>query len=96
MEAVANGKLPQAMSEWLCASNLIAISKKDGGIRPIALGETLGKALLHTAELRHSFRACRPDNVGLAYHTHVRWWGWGSWQWPMHNPRRTGSSFKST
>lgn len=70
VEAAANGKLPRAMREWLCASNLIAINKKDGAC---SAGHSCAPLTL-----RHSFRACSPANVGLAYLTNVRWWGGGS------------------
>lgn len=69
VEAAANGKLPQVMSEWICASNLIAINKKDGGIRPIAVGDTLrrvvGKALLHTPDVKSQLSILQPRQCGV-------------------------------
>ena len=69
VEAAAVGKLPAALSDALCASNLIAISKKDGGIRPIAVGDTLrrvvGKTLLHTAEVKSQISSLQPRQCGV-------------------------------
>ena len=45
------GSLPQPVAEWLCGARLFPLKKKDGGIRPIAVGECLRrlveKLLLH-------------------------------------------------
>ena len=69
-EAACLGKLPVAISGWMCASNLIAIQKKDGGIRPIAVGDCLrrvvGKTLLRTAEAKSQVSSLQPV------------WGWGA------------------
>ena len=35
------GHLPPAAAHWLCASRLVPLRKKDGGVRPIAVGETV-------------------------------------------------------
>ena len=35
-----NGGLPQQINEILYGANLIAVQKKDGGVRPIAVGYT--------------------------------------------------------
>ena len=44
------GKFPLGLALVWCASNLIPLSKKDGGVRPIAVGDTFrrlaGKVLL--------------------------------------------------
>ena len=39
IERLVNGTLPTALKEYLLPSNLVAISKPNGGIRPIAVGE---------------------------------------------------------
>ena len=50
VKAAVRGALPAVLAPILCASNLIPLKKKDGGIRPIAVGDTLrrvvGKVLL--------------------------------------------------
>jgi len=57
------------MSEWLCASNLIAINKKDRGIRPIAVGDTLrqfvGMALLRIPDIKEQVSSLHPRQCGV-------------------------------
>jgi len=61
------------MSEWRCASNLISINKKDGGIRPIAVGNTLhrvvGKAVLRIPDTKEQVSSLHPGlcGVGVPY-----------------------------
>jgi hypothetical protein len=49
-EVAITHTFPTGVREVLCASSLIPLSKKDGGVRPIAVGGTLrrivGKCLL--------------------------------------------------
>ena len=62
------GKLPPSMAEVMCASNLIAVNKKDGGIRPIAVGDTLRRVVgktLHTEEVKTQLSALRPRQCGV-------------------------------
>ena len=41
LEASVRGHLPPESVPWLCAARLFPLRKKDGGVRPIAVGETL-------------------------------------------------------
>ena len=54
-------------SPFLCAAKLIPLRKKDGSVRPIAVGETLrrivGKALLKTPEVAQAVRSLMPRQV---------------------------------
>ena len=47
-----NGRLPASHSPFWCGANLTPLKKSDGGVRPVAVGETLrrlvGKVLLST------------------------------------------------
>ena len=69
VEVACSGKLPQAFAVTMCASNLLAINKKDGGIRPIAIGDTLrrvvGKTLLHTPEVKSQLSTLQPRQCGV-------------------------------
>jgi len=47
---VSAGRLHPLAAPYLCAARLILLRKKDGGVRPIALGETLGKTMRSGAE----------------------------------------------
>ena len=48
--------LPQGASAIFCAANLIPLRKKDGSVRPIAVGDTLrrvvGKCLLQLDQMK--------------------------------------------
>ena len=50
VQACVNGRLPYTLGPMLCAARLIPLKKKDGGVRPVAVGEVLrrvvGKCLL--------------------------------------------------
>ena len=65
------------MAESLCAANLIPINKKDGGIRPIAVGDTIrrvvGKVLLRmdTVTTQLEVLAPRQCGVGVPYATEM-------------------------
>jgi hypothetical protein len=64
-----DGKLPGALKEHLCASTLIPLAKKDGGIRPIAVGDTLrrliGKVLLRTDDALEQSASLQPRQCGV-------------------------------
>jgi hypothetical protein len=55
-DVAIEGRLPVGCRDLVCGANLIPLNKKDGGIRPIAVGDTLrrvvGKVLLRTGPLR--------------------------------------------
>jgi len=38
---VSTGRLHPRAAPFLCAARLITLKKKDGGVRPIAVGDTL-------------------------------------------------------
>ena len=41
VQLVASGRAPQGVAPWLAGATLTALPKKDGSVRPIAVGETL-------------------------------------------------------
>jgi hypothetical protein len=57
------------MAPTLCAASLIPLNKKDGGIRPIAVGETLrrliGKVLLATPSVKAAAQTLVPRQTGV-------------------------------
>ena len=69
VSAAADGRLPLQLAEPLCAGNLIPINKKDGGIRPIAVGDTIrrvvGKVLLHLDAVKSQLESLQPRQVGV-------------------------------
>ena len=63
------GRLPpEHAAAWCCAS-LIPLAKKDGGVRPVAIGETVrrlvGKVLLQIPEVQEQASSLRPTQVGV-------------------------------
>ena len=70
VQAAISGHLPRALHPVLCAANLIPLNKKDGGIRPIAIGDTLrrlvGKVLLRTTRVRAEVEGLQPRQVGVS------------------------------
>ena len=68
-KAWAEGKLPLAHGPFLCGANLTPLKKSDGGVRPVAVGETLrrlaGKTLLMTATARTQVATLTPLQVGV-------------------------------
>ena len=56
IQAALSGALPRQAQQVICASTLVPLLKKDGSIRPIAVGDTLrrlaGKVLLSIPEVR--------------------------------------------
>ena len=65
----ANGNLPAHHSGSWCGANLIPLVKKDTGVRPIAVGDTLrrlvGKVLLATSHAKEQVDSLRPLQVGV-------------------------------
>ena len=65
----ANGKLPEDHAVFLCGANLTPLRKPDGGVRPVAVGETLrrlvGKAILATAIAKAQVGGLAPTQVGV-------------------------------
>ena len=57
------------MREVLCASTLIPLQKKDGGVRPIAVGDTIrrvvGKCLLRTEAVVGEMACLKPRQCGV-------------------------------
>ena len=68
-EAWALGKLPESHGPWLCCANLTPLKKSDGGVRPVAVGETLrrvvGKALLASGRTKQQIETLQPLQVGV-------------------------------
>ena len=69
MHATINGRLPAALKDHLCSSSLIPLAKKDGGIRPIAVGDTLrrlvGKVLLRSEDALEQSASLQPRQCGV-------------------------------
>ena len=68
-EVAVTSAFPAGVREVLCASSLIPLRKKDGGVRPIAVGDTLrrlvGKCLLHSAEVVMEMSCLQPRQCGV-------------------------------
>ena len=65
---LASGKAHATARQWICCASLTALATPDGGLRPIAIGETLrrltGKILAKDAA--EDFKACfEPAQVGV-------------------------------
>ncbi len=64
------GELPKELAPLLCAATLIPLKKPCGGVRPIAVGETLrrliGKALLRTPTVQKDIGSMAPRQTGVA------------------------------
>ena len=64
-----HGALPPTHATALCAANLTPLRKPDGGVRPVAVGETLrrmvGKALLATTAARDEISRLSPLQTGI-------------------------------
>lgn len=64
-----SGALPIAHSPYLCGANLTPLKKPDGGVRPVAVGETLrrlvGKALLSSGVAKSQVSSLAPLQVGV-------------------------------
>ena len=63
------GLLPQSHASAWGGATLVPLRKADGGVRPVAIGDTLrrlvGKALLSTPEARKQVAALQPVQAGL-------------------------------
>ena len=64
-----SGTFPPAAQRYLCASTLIPLNKKDGGVRPIAVGDTLrrlvGKVLLRIDVTKEQVATLGPRQCGV-------------------------------
>ena len=64
------GLLPDQLAPILCAASLIPLKKACGGVRPIAVGETIrrlvGKALLKTPLVQKDIGNLAPRQTGVA------------------------------
>ena len=69
MEVACTGGLDEGAAETLCSATLIPLNKKDGGVRPIAVGETVrrlvGKTLLRTPQVAKDAEKLAPRQVGV-------------------------------
>ncbi len=63
------GHIHDRIAEWLCASRLIPLKKKENGVRPIAVGDTIrrlfGKRLMRSEDTLRSLSSLRPTQLGL-------------------------------
>ena len=63
------GELPMEHGPLLCGANLTPLRKPDGGVRPVAVGETLrrlaGKVLLSTGVAKGQVASLAPVQVGV-------------------------------
>jgi len=70
VRAVSAGRLHPRAAPLLCAARLIPLTKKDGGVRPIAVGDTLrrlvAKWLLATSQRRSATAALAPLQTAFA------------------------------
>jgi hypothetical protein len=68
-EVALTSAFPDSVREVLCASSLIPLRKKDGGVRPIAVGDTLrrviGKCLLHSEAVMMEMACLQPRQCGV-------------------------------
>jgi len=68
--AISSGRLHPRAAPYLCAARLIPLRKKDGGVRPIVVDDTLrrlvAKWLLETAQGRHAVTALAPLQTAFA------------------------------
>jgi len=70
VKTTSSGRLHPRAAPYLCAVRLIPLRKKDGGVRPIAVGDTLrrlvAKWLLATAQGRNAATALAPLQTAFA------------------------------
>ena len=92
--AWVRGELPQEHSPYLCGANLTPLRKKDGGVRPVAVGEVLrrlvGKALLRTGVCKEEVSVQAPVQVGVGVPDAVTTVPMGLWSL-IHTLGTTGS-----
>ena len=64
-----NGELPPTVAPMICAARLIPLRKKDGSVRPVAVGEVLrrlvGKCLLAHPATKDQITALLPHQCGV-------------------------------
>ena len=69
VQACVNGVLPVSLGPMLCAARLIPLKKKDGGVRPVAVGDVLrrvvGKCFLRHPHLAEQVRGLQPLQLGV-------------------------------
>ena len=69
VQACVNGRLPDTLGPMLCAARLIPLKKKDGGVRPVAVGEVLrrvvGKCLLRHPNVADQVKSLQPLQLGV-------------------------------
>ena len=69
VRAAVAGLLPEELQPLLCAASLIPLQKKDGGVRPIAVGDTLrrliGKVTLSMEDVRDQVQTLKPRQCGV-------------------------------
>ena len=69
VQACVNGRLPEALGPILCAGRLIPLKTKDGGVRPLAVGEVLrrvvGKFLLWNPHVVEQVKVLQPLQLGV-------------------------------
>ncbi len=56
---MAGGKAQESARQWICCAPLTALAKPDGGLRPIAIGETLRRLTgkIHARDAGEGFQA---------------------------------------
>ncbi len=68
-EVAITNTFPAQVRQVLCASSLILLTKKDGGVRPIAVGETIrrvvGKCLLRLDVVREEMACLQTRQCGV-------------------------------
>ena len=66
---LARGQAPTEVAPWLCGASLMALPKKDGSSRPIAVGEVIRRItskILCTAYKDHASEYLWPLQIGVA------------------------------
>lgn len=68
LSMLARGDIPAEVRPLICGASLVALPKRDGGLRPIAVGDTLrrlvGKCLAHSVKEQAQARL-EPTQVGV-------------------------------
>ena len=59
---VAGGTVPEAIRPWFFGANLFSLAKKDGGVRPIAVGNTLRRLVSKCAG--YAIKSARQERYG--------------------------------
>ena len=67
-EHVASGNIPPSLRPYFSSANLFALGKKDGGLRPIAVGNTLRRLVSKCAGIiEKTNRKTRYGHLLLGY-----------------------------